>query len=223
MKNVTAKEMQAIDRVAQEKFKISGLTLMENAGKACASHAMAMINLKKEKTISVFCGKGNNGGDGLVISRFLLKRGLDVTTYMLSSEDRLKKNPAVNLRLLKKLKGKVIFVEDKEGLRAIDVLSGCGLIIDAIFGTGFKGRPEGLAADAIKLINASGVKILSVDVPSGLDATTGECPGECVKASETITFGLPKTGFYKGAGPKFTGKITVKNIGFPQSLLSHID
>jgi len=91
--------------------------------------------------------------------------------------------------------------------------------VDAIFGTGFKGSPKGLAGDIIRHINNSNKKVLSIDVPSGLDATTGECRGDCLKATETITFGLPKTGFYHKDGPKFTGKITVKNIGFPDSLL----
>ena len=219
MKSVTAREMQSIDMIAEKEFNISSLTLMENAGGACASSAMDMINSRKDKSISIFCGRGNNGGDGLVISRCLLKSGFDLTTYVLSSEDRLKKDPAVNFRLLKELKNKVILLEDKKSLPPIKELSGCGLIIDAIFGTGFKGRPEGLAGDVIKLINESGAKILSVDLPSGLDSTTGECEGECVRADETVTFGLPKTGFYRGDGPKFTGKITIKNIGFPESLL----
>ena len=87
------------------------------------------------------------------------------------------------------------------------------------FGTGFKGSPDGIYANAIDNINDSGVRILSVDVPSGLNATTGEYTGSCIKATKTVTFGAPKTGFYKAGGPVNSGVIIVKNIGFPESLL----
>jgi len=221
-KAVSSEQMQSIDRLAQERFNIPSTRLMENAGKATASIAMDMLELKKDdkkKRVAVFCGKGNNGGDGLVVARCLIEKGLKVTTYLLSGEDNLKKDPLVNFKLLKELNANIITI--KENLSSIKDLSGYDLITDAIFGTGFKGKPDDLVSDLINTINQSGAKVLSIDVPSGLDATTGECKGLCIKASETVTFGLPKSGFYKSDGPKFTGRIIVKNIGFPDKLLSN--
>ena len=93
------------------------------------------------------------------------------------------------------------------------------LIIDAIFGTGFKGNPDDFTSKIIDLVNKSKIPVLSIDVPSGLDATTGLCRGSCIKAKWTVSFGLPKTGFYIADGQKFTGKLIIKNIGFPTSLL----
>ncbi len=223
-KPVTADQMQSIDRIAQERHNIPSFTLMENAGKAAASLAMDILSAKdtmgRKKRILVFCGKGNNGGDGLVISHKLIENGLDVITYLLCSETELKNDPAINFTLLKKLNADIIILKKRDDLSFIRGLSDCDLIIDAIFGTGFKGRPKGLINNLINLINRSGAKVLSIDVPSGLDATTGRCEGTCIKATETITFGLPKTGFYRSSGPRFTGRITIKNIGFPDSLLN---
>lgn len=224
MKTVTSAQMQEIDRRAQEEFGIPSLTLMENAGIVSASIAKEILSTmsspRKRGSIAVFCGKGNNGGDGLVISRKLTEDGFEVTTYLLSEESTLKKDPAINLKALEKLGAKIITLNSEKDFPSKKDLKNCGLIVDAVFGTGFKGSPRGLVGAIIRRINGSRKKVLSVDVPSGLDATTGECGGNCVKATETITFGLAKTGFYQKDGPKFTGKITVKNIGFPESLLN---
>ena len=222
LKSVTSQQMQAIDKIAQERFKITALTLMENAGAAATSLACDMLDAKKEEgRVAVFCGKGNNGGDGLVVSRHLVKRGLKVITYILCGENQLKNDPAVNLRLLKKLGANIVILKEKGALESLSNLSDYDLIVDAIFGTGFKGKPAGPANEIIGLINRSGVKVLSVDVPSGLDATTGRAEGACVNASKTITFGISKTGFYKLDGPRFAKDIIVKNIGFPDSLLEN--
>ena len=221
-RSVTSHQMQLIDKISQERFKIPSVRLMESAGNAAAAEAMEMLSATKgngRKKVAVFCGKGNNGGDGFVVSRILIKNGLDVTTYLLSSEDELKDDPAANFRLLKELDAKIVII--KEGLASLAGLSNYGLIIDAIFGTGFKGSPAGLTSDLIRLVNESGVEVLSVDVPSGLDATTGECKGECIRASQTVTFGLPKSGFFESDGPKSTGIIITKEIGFPKSLLEN--
>lgn len=220
---VTSEQMQQIDKAAQERFGIPSITLMENAGKAAADVAMDMLNAEwvneSRKRVAVFCGRGNNGGDGLVISRRLIENGFFVKTYLLCEESRLKGDPAANLKLLKDMKADIDILKDISDLPLIRGLSGYGLIIDAIFGTGIKGRPDELSAGVINAINTSGIKVLSVDVPSGLDATTGECASPCVKADDTVTFGLPKTGFYRLDGPKFTGRVIVKNIGFPDQLL----
>lgn len=223
LKPVTSYQMQLIESIAQERYNIPSITLMENAGKASSEAIMDVLkeSPKEKKRVAVFCGKGNNGGDGLVISRHLIEKNLDVTTYTLSDEGEFKNDPGINFRLLKKLDAKIIKLKDKDGLPSPKELSDYSLIVDAIFGTGFKGRPDGLVKSLINIINKSGTRVLSVDVPSGLDATTGECRTVCIEAVETVTFGLPKSGFYKSDGPRFTGNIIIKNIGFPESLLNN--
>lgn len=218
MRAVTSRQMQEIDKAAQERFSIPSITLMENAGIAAASAAGEMLASNSSK-VAIFCGKGNNGGDGLVISRLLIKNNFTVTTYLLCEKERLKPDPATNLNLLKGLTSKIISLNSKDNLPSLKKLSSYDLIIDSIFGTGFRGAPDSFTAGLIGLINESKAEILSIDVPSGLDATTGKCEGACIKADQTITFGLPKTGFYKEDGPTRAGKVTVKNIGFPPSLL----
>ncbi|NQT07118.1 MAG: NAD(P)H-hydrate epimerase [Candidatus Omnitrophica bacterium] len=218
MKPVNSRQMQLIDKAAQEEFGIPSRTLMENAGKAAASLAIEILTNDSHKGAAVFCGKGNNGGDGLVISRYLIKAGFNVTTYLISDNDNLKEDPVANLKLLKELNAEIVYLND---ISSLGNLSGYGILIDAIFGTGFKGSPRGLAGDLIDALNNSGIRILAVDLPSGLDATTGECNGACIKALHTITFGLPKAGFYKKDGLKVTGEITIRNIGFPEELLKN--
>ncbi len=222
-KSVTSQEMQLIDKIAQERYHIPGITLMENAGAASACLAMNILNAKetgKTKRVAVFCGKGNNGGDGFVVARKLIEAGCKVTTYIFCDELELKRDPSRNMDLLKKMNETLVIVKTEGDISHIKDLDRYNLIIDAIFGTGFKGRPDDFITRIIGLINGSGVDILSIDVPSGLDATTGRCEGACVKATDTITFGIAKSGFFTEDGPEYTGSITVDNIGFPKELLN---
>ncbi len=211
--------MQLIDKLAQERFDIPSIKLMENAGDAAAACAIDMLKQASgHKKAAVFCGKGNNGGDGFVISRKLIENRIEVDTFTLCVENELKGDAATNFSILKKMGATIISLKD--GITAPSLTKDYILIIDALFGTGFKGKPNDFISSLISSINKSGVQILSVDVPSGLDATSGTSAGECIKADQTITFGLPKTGFYKEDGPRSTGNIVVKNIGFPETLLS---
>lgn len=223
---VTSGTMQEIDRAAQEEHNIPGITLMENAGRAAADCALDMLRPHgapaNGKKVSIFCGKGNNGGDGFVIARLLMEAGVDVTVYTLCGANRLKTDPLTNFNLLRDMKADVVTLGPGDIEQTRDALREADLIIDAIFGTGFKGNPDDLTASVIRAINSSGRKVLAIDVPSGLDATTGTRGTECVKADRTITFGLPKTGFFEAEGPDNTGRLVVRNIGFPETLLERL-
>lgn len=222
-KTVTSRQMQLIDTIAQERFGIPSIKLMENAGSAAGLRVLHILKRNhtiKNSRVAVICGKGNNGGDGFVVSRKLMEKKVDVTTYLLYPEDELKKDPSKNHALLKELGGKIVSLgEGSSEESIIDELSGYGVVVDAIFGTGFKGSPNSYISRVISSINRSGAVIVSIDLPSGLDASTGRCEGECVMAGETVTFGIPKIGFYQNDGPRHAGKISVKNIGFPDELL----
>lgn len=220
MKHVTANKIREIDILAQTKFSIPSIVLMENAGSVACEEVLKSIDNNLSKKISIFSGKGNNGGDGFVAARHLKSRGANVDVYLLGKiKDVKKPDPLTNLKIIRKMGIRVTELIDIKSVKKLKRRFGCDVIVDAIFGTGFSGKlPEHMAV-LVNFLNRTGIPIFSLDVPSGLDATTGRVLDTCIKATKTITFGLPKTGFMKSDGPAFTGEVLVRNITYPQSLL----
>jgi len=218
-KGVTAFEMSEIDRKAQEIYGISQATLMENAGRAVAEAVIKdLVSLEKE-SIAVFCGKGNNGGDGFVAGRYLSEKNPRELVIYTVSKDLPKSGAALENFTRAKESGLIIRpLKDFLALNENDISFTIG--IDAIFGTGFKGDLPKECESLGKKLNSSNIKIYAVDIPSGLDATSGEAGENVPKAEKTITFGLPKQGFFLKAGPNLCGKIIIKDIGLPQELLN---
>jgi len=210
MRIVTAEEMAELDRHAIEDLKIPSLTLMENAGRAVAEEAAKMSPGPK---IAVICGKGNNGGDGFVAARYLVEAGKKVEVILIGRLGEVKKDPSVNFD---RLKVPILEAPDLEGFEKVkEVLKGSDLIIDALFGIGLKDELKSPYIEIITYLNSLGKPILSVDVPSGLNATDGRLMGAGIFASKTVTFAAPKTGFYKGVGPAHVGEVVVVDIGIP--------
>lgn len=217
MKAVTAKEMREIDRRAQEEYGIPPLRLMENAGRASAEEIFKRFKSGKG---AIFCGKGNNGGDGFVLARYLRKYGIKTDVFLLGKACNIKNRaPLVNLDRLKKLNQRIDEIATEEDERRFKAGFESDFIVDAIFGIGFTGTLSAPARGVVEFMNAAQKPIFALDVPSGLDATTGEAQGISVRAYKTITFGLPKTGFSNEAAKPYLGKVVVKDIGFPISLL----
>jgi len=214
--------MRQIDMLAQERFSISSLILMENAGICVRDEILRYSEFQKNelRKIAIFCGKGNNGGDGFVVARHLRCEGIAVTVYLLGKSDDIRKNDAYkNFRPLRKMGVKVVELTDMKGVRKMKRSFSCDAICDAIFGTGFSGRPPEHIENLIRFINNYNCPRISVDVPSGLDAATGIVKGACVKADITVTFGLPKIGFVRKDGPTFAGEVITRNISFPREIL----
>ncbi len=210
MRTVTSNEMAELDRHAICDLKIPSLTLMENAGRAVAEEAAKMSSGPE---ILVVCGKGNNGGDGFVAARHLWDLGFKVTIILIGLRDEVKADPQTNLQ---RLNLPVIEAPDYESfIRNLKVLKGADLIIDAIFGIGLDRELGSPYKAIVTLINELNVPILAVDVPSGLDATTGKIKGSAIKAAKTVTFAAAKTGFYKADGPGCVGQVVVVDIGIP--------
>jgi len=208
VRRISISEAQAFDLFAQQKLGISSLLLMENAGRGAAEEAQRMLRGKKR--VSVICGTGNNGGDGLVAARHLLNAGLKVKIFILGKASKIKADPKINLNILKNMGQKVIWaggIDDLEGVKK------SALIMDAIFGIGLTTAVKEPLASMISWLNQTKLPILSVDVPSGLHADTGKILGVGIKAKRTVTFVAPKKGFYRQAGPSHCGKIVVKDIG----------
>lgn len=204
--------MRALDSRATEEFGIPSLLLMENAGLGIAELAASEISSGK---IVVVAGKGNNGGDGFVAARHLHNRGFAVHILLLSDPKMLQGDATLNFDIVSRMKIPCETFND-----AKEHLGEASLIIDAIFGIGLKKPLEGPYADAVNVINESRKPVLAIDVPSGIDADTGDVRGAAIKATVTGTLGLPKNGLFRGAGALHAGKIAVVDIGLPRQVIS---
>ena len=213
--------MREIDRRAVEDYGISGIVLMENAGiKVVEVIRQQLGGSVKGKAVTVFVGKGNNGGDGLVIARHLFNNGAVVRLMTINDPEELTGDAAVNLAIWRNLGQKTYPVYQSNGVNLVKVsLMTTDLIVDAMYGTGFRGSVSERVGRIIELINSSSLPVVAVDVPSGLEADTGKVGGVCVKASATVTFGLPKVGMLLEQGADACGQLIVADISLPCPLL----
>ena len=214
---VSVKQIQEIDRIAIEEFGIPSLGLMENAGRAVADEVLKYLSKKKRKTVAIFCGLGNNAGDGFVSARHLLNSGITPKVFFIGQEHQLKTDAAVNYYLLKQ-RGYAIEEIQEVGKDTVKDLKEADVVVDAIFGVGLNRLIQEPFKSVIQAINGQARYVVSVDIPSGLDGTTGKVFGACVKASVTVTFTCAKQGFFKGQGPKYTGQVKVADIGIPKKI-----
>jgi NAD(P)H-hydrate epimerase len=207
---LTAAEMGRADALAAAQG-VPGLALMESAGRAVAEAAVAVAP-RAGAAIAVACGPGNNGGDGFVAARLLREQGYRVRLGLLGSRQSLKGDAAVMAQR---------WDEPVEPLDTATV-AGAELIIDALFGAGLSRPLEGMAADVVAAINASGTRIVAVDVPSGLDGTTGASSGPVVQATCTVTFFRMKPGHLLLPGRALCGEVLLADIGIPERVLQEI-
>jgi hydroxyethylthiazole kinase-like uncharacterized protein yjeF len=215
MKVSSVSEMRTLDRTAIEKFGIPEEILMENAGEAVHFVLLGELGVKGKKFV-VFCGMGNNGGDGFVVARKIHSNGGEVSVFILGDEGKFKGAAKANLEILSRLPVEVRQIDSLESVRI--PVSHCDAVIDALFGTGLTRDVEGLYRDVIELINGSRKKVFSVDIPSGIHGDTGKVMGVAVRADHTVTFGLPKIGALLFPGYDFCGELHVTHISFPPSL-----
>jgi hydroxyethylthiazole kinase-like uncharacterized protein yjeF len=215
MKVSRVTEMRAMDRMAIEKFGIAAELLMENAGHA-AYFALRNEFGVRDKRFLIFCGLGNNGGDGFVLARKIHASGGDVQVVLLGSPAKYRGPAKMNFEIIDRLPIEIWELEELGAVR--EAIQDCDLIVDAIFGTGLSRDVEGLYREVIELINASHKPVLSIDIPSGVHGDTGKIMGAAVKADLTVTFGLPKLGNMLHPGYELGGKLFVSHISFPPSL-----
>ena len=216
MKVVTAAEMRQIDQDTIEGIGIPGIVLMETAGSAIVRAILQ--HYPTTERIGILVGKGNNGGDGLVIARQLAHTGHDVHIFLVSPADSFTGEAAINLQIAKNLGLRIEVISgEKEGWK--HWMTNCELLVDAIFGTGLRGAVRDPIATIIDTINSRSTPVLSVDLPSGLDADTGHPLGPCVQADRTVTIGLPKRGLLVHPGAELAGKLEVVDIGFPEQVI----
>jgi ADP-dependent NAD(P)H-hydrate dehydratase / NAD(P)H-hydrate epimerase len=205
----TAAEMRAVDAWAIEAQGIPSLDLMERAG---SETARVVLELAPSGPVRIVCGKGNNGGDGLVVARLLGELGIEAEALLLSDPGDLSPDARANHERLERARGRWTRI-DAAGLAA--ALERSGVVVDALLGTGFEGAPRAPIDAAIEAINDAGSRVVAVDVPSGVNASTGEVDGAGVRANVTVTFHGSKVGLWVDPGKSHAGRVEVVRIGVP--------
>ena len=205
---LTVAQMREADRRCIEEIGIPGVVLMNNAGHA-------VFNEIGQGPVGVVCGKGNNGGDGFVVARLALAAGMATRVVLIADPGAITGDAAVFMRAFEQLGGEVRAVQEPAAItEAMRALSDCAVLVDALLGTGVQGNVHGSLCHAIE--EWPGIPTVAVDVPSGLDADTGEACGCCVRAQTTVTFQFPKKGFDNPEAAQYLGRLVVADIGIPE-------
>ena len=191
---VTAEQMREMDRLTIQKYAVSSLVLMERAGEAITEAILKRFGKVARKGVLIVAGKGNNGGDGFVVARLLKQKHIPCEVILLAKPDELSSDAARNHQAYLKIRGKVAHVTAGKLDRLADCMSSKGVLVDAILGTGVKNEVRGLYADAITFMNAAGIPIVAVDIPSGLHTDKGMPLDVSIQAEMTVALGYPKLG-----------------------------
>jgi len=223
MKLATPAQMKEIDEIAIHRYKIPGIILMENAALNVVKTASEMLNENNAGKVTVIAGKGNNGGDAFAAARHLMK-SYDVEIISLADKDSVSGDARVFLDILENLNADIKYCTGTDSVNEIKaIINGSDLIIDGIFGTGIHGDIKGFYAEVISALNRSGKKILSIDIPSGINGETGQVCNVAVKAEKTVTFSLPKPGLFQYPGREYSGDIIIADIGIPHEAVDKTD
>jgi len=224
MRLVTAEEMRNADQAAMNEYGIPGIVLMENAGRAIVAQAEKMLGSLNGKKAAIFCGGGNNGGDGLVAARHMVNKGCDVRLYFLNDPEIFRGDALTNYEILSNMG--VSGLQLGEGGRnnvARMALWSSDIAIDAIFGTGLRDDVRDANLQVINMLNESDTPVISCDIPSGLNSTTGQPLGAAVKADVTVTFGFCKLGLVLPAAKPYVGELVVADISLPNQVEEAIE
>ena len=223
-RSLTAAQMREADRRCIEEIGIPGAVLMNNAGRAVfeqVGETPVGEGPVGERRLGVVCGKGNNGGDGFVVARLALLEGYETRVVLLAEPEDIRGDAATFLRAYRRLGGRLeVAAMEPAAAQAVSGLADCAVLVDAILGTGISGEVRGVTRAAIEAWPA-GPATIAVDLPSGLDADTGEpcgccIRGCCIRAHTTVTFQFPKRGFDNPASKPYVGRLVVADIGIPE-------
>jgi len=213
---MTRDEVRAFDAWAIDTIGIPGVVLMENAGRSCGELIEDKLKDVAGPKVCIFCGTGNNGGDGYVIARHLINRGIQVAVVVCGERNKIKGDAKINMDILERMGQSVELLNPagRDIAGEIERLSaGASVIIDSLFGTGLRGQLSDEYRRLIERINACNSPVLAVDIPSGLDCDSGEPLGGAIRAAWTVTFVAVKKGFLSAIAAQYTGEIFVASIG----------
>jgi NAD(P)H-hydrate epimerase len=223
MRLVKAAEMQELDKMTTQDMGIPGVVLMENAARSASRIFLEHFSCPGASRVAIFCGRGNNGGDGYVMARYLQKRGLKITVVVLSEIGKISGDARTNLEIISRMGLELLEVpNEEEWKKRRGVVSESDFIIDGILGTGLNSPVRGFYRQVIEEINRSGRPVMAVDIPSGLNADNGQVMGAAVKADLTVTFGFPKMGQLVYPGASLVGRLARVDIGIPGAVEERI-
>ncbi len=217
---LTAEQMSAVDRITIDDIGIAGIVLMENAGRKIVECVNRMIGTVHGKQIMVLCGKGNNGGDGYVVARYLASSGADVRVVLAGDAAALRGDAKTNFDILTQLGIDVLQVKKREHLSAF---SKPDLVVDAILGTGVTGAPKPPVDLLVEAANKFGAPVLAVDLPTGINSNTGQVYRPGISADVTVTVGAIKQGLLFSPAREHAGQVRVADIGFPETVIAGIE
>lgn len=213
---VTPRQMREIDQRAINEYNIPGIVLMENAALGAVRYITDNYTLKPNDRITIAAGTGNNGGDGFAAARHLMLLGYDVTTLVVG-DGTPRGDAKANLEILENLRGEILCIKGEKDLSAAKtVIDSSALIVDALFGTGLDRPLAGVFEGMVKIINQSGIPVVSLDIPSGINGENGHVMGTAVRADATVTFGYAKCGHLLYPGRSYTGKLKIAPISLPR-------
>jgi len=213
---MTKEQVRAIDSWAINTIGIPGVVLMENAGRSCAELIKDKLKDIAGPKVCIFCGTGNNGGDGYVIARHLLNSGFEVVVVICGDRKKIKGDAKINLDILEQLGRPIEQLNPRDGdvpARVKVFVGDADMVVDGLFGTGLGGQLSDEYKQLIETINACECPILAVDIPSGLDCDAGQPLGAAIRADYTVTFVAVKKGFASESAAQYTGEIFVASIG----------
>src|ERR1044071_5262401 len=224
MRILNAAQMREADRFTIEEIGIPSLVLMENAGRQVVAAIEAAYEARLNGRLAVLCGRGNNGGDGFVVARTLLQRGVEAVVFVIGSLGDVRGDAKTNLEILGRLGVTVVEINDEQSWELhFSEISQCTLIVDAIFGTGLKSALGGMMETIVADVNASSIPIISIDLPSGLSADTPHVLGDCIDASMTVTLAAPKLPLVLPPGEAHAGDVVIADIGIPHEVIDSVE
>ena len=224
MRILNAAQMREADRFTIEEIGIPSLVLMENAGRQVVAAMEAAYEGRLNGRVAVLCGRGNNGGDGFVVARTLLQRGIDAAVFVIGALAEVRGDAKTNLEILGRLGVTVVEIADEQSWELhFSEISQCTLIVDAIFGTGLKSALGGMMETIVADVNASSIPIISIDLPSGLSADTPHVLGDCIDASMTVTLAAPKLPLVLPPGEAHAGDVVIADIGIPHEVIDSVE
>jgi ADP-dependent NAD(P)H-hydrate dehydratase / NAD(P)H-hydrate epimerase len=224
MRILNAAQMREADRFTIEDIGIPSLVLMENAGRQVVAAIEAAYESRLEGRVAVLCGRGNNGGDGFVVARTLVQRGIDVAVFVVAALADVRGDARTNLDILGRLGITVVEVNDEQAWELhFSEIGQCSVIVDALFGTGLKTPLAGMMETVVADVNASNIPIVAIDLPSGLSADTPHVTGPCIHASMTVTLAAPKLPLVLPPAEGYAGDVVIADIGIPHDVLEGLE
>jgi len=224
MRVLNAAQMREADRRTIQDIGIPSLVLMENACRQAVAAMEAAFADLTERRVAVLCGRGNNGGDGFVVARTLIQRGVDVSVFLIGQVSEVRGDARTNLEVLGRLGLTVVEISDSQAWELhFSEISDCTLIVDAIFGTGLNAPIAGLLETVVADVNASGIPVVAIDLPSGLSADSHEPIGDSIDAAMTVTLAAPKLALVLPPAETRAGDIVIADIGIPSEVIDTLD